>query len=1213
MNEPKRKLRRILIVAVATFSAVIVAFWLFIGNRDAALRQAEIVVALSQVALKHRGIGYLENGDYGQADAAFSKLVEQLPGELLGPRNLAIGRLLATKALADSEHTPEQLQAAIDSASVAIGELLNREPDSPLSHLLAAELANRLRDESQFEMELSTAAELAPTDATIQFKLYLALQYSRDDARRQRAHTALGAASTLAPENVWVLIHWLSAQAAAKDPRITETLKRARRILSPFAAALQVRSPSINVLDAIDQCLVAVETEDWPLIIRKTANIGNVVKPEPMSHIDDSRINRHLLEYVVFDFSDTFYGELELPPPPALPSIDVKFVDAGESLPDVKGVRDLELADFDLDGDVELIVLTDAGISVWERNAEAKTWKSIASFDLPPGMRGFVVADLDRDDKETPPRKKNDIRPCLDADIDIIVYGEAGILVLQNKLAPDTGTRTLEPMPQDDALGGIKQVLAVALFDVDHDGDLDLAVSAQSGMSIWSNRDDLTFADISNRSALPPSDVRPTKIIPVDWNRDVAIDLVLADAETGKVGYLENLMHGSLRWRAFGRDFNLPKTVASIVVAELDGNASWDLIAAGEQELQSVLTTTPSNSRSQPVRSETLAAAGLQHLLTWDYDNDGFRDLLGWNGDAAWLFRGLSNGRFQEASSQILAIAGKQIADCATGDVDGDGDLDVVAATGDGIAFYRNDGGNTNGWIDVALSADPDKNPRDSSKRVNMHGIGSLLELKAGNTYQAQVVTGKSTHFGIGSLARADVLRILWTNGVPENRIDPARNTAICAKQDLKGSCPYLYTWDGERFTFMTDLLWSSPIGLQFAEGVLAPAREWEYLRIPGDRLQETDGEYRLQVTEELWEAAYFDRVQLIAVDHPADIDIYTNEKVGPAQIAMHKIHTVRHPRIPASAHDKQGRDVLASIARRDDKYLKAFDGRVLQGLTDEHFIELDLGKLDNPQRIMLFLTGWVFPTDTSLNVAISQNPNIDPPRPPFIQVPNGKGGWREAIPYTGFPGGKTKTIAIDISDIFPTDDYRLRLTTSMQLCWDQIFFTVDEKPEEVESTELPLIAADLHFRGFNRRVEHPGNGPESYDYNQVDTNPKWPPMAGRFTRYGDVAALLRTEDDQLVVMGSGDEMTIRFRAPDKPLPSGWRRDFILYNVGWDKDTDLNTVYGQTVEPLPFRAMRRYPIPVDQPAPDTPEYHDYLQQYQTRTQDAGRFWKALVK
>ena len=133
------------------------------------------------------------------------------------------------------------------------------------------------------------------------------------------------------------------------------------------------------------------------------------------------------------------------------------------------------------------------------------------------------------------------------------------------------------------------------------------------------------------------------------------------------------------------------------------------------------------------------------------------------------------------------------------------------------------------------------------------------------------------------------------------------------------------------------------------------------------------------------------------------------------------------------------------------------------------------------------------------------------------------------------------------------------------------------------------------------------------YDYNQVDTNPKWPPMAGRFTRYGDVAALLRTEDDQLVVMGSGDEMTIRFRAPDKPLPSGWRRDFILYNVGWDKDTDLNTVYGQTVEPLPFRAMRRYPIPVDQPAPDTPEYHDYLQQYQTRTQDAGRFWKALVK
>ncbi|MBT6153419.1 MAG: hypothetical protein HOH82_01870, partial [Planctomycetaceae bacterium] len=856
MNEPKRRSRIVILVAVVAISAG-VGYSLFVRHRNVQHRLIEIATATRQIGLKNRGIGFLENGDYEQADAAFSKLAEQLPGEPLGRRNLAISRLLAIDKSLGSGHTPEEADAAIAKASAAVDDLLKLEPDDAISHLLAAEFAEKSKDRARHADELSAAAELAPKDASVQFKLYAALQYSDDETQRQRAHAALRAAAEFAPENIFILTQWLSVQASAEDPNIADSLKRARRILSPFAAGIEVRA-RFNVVDAIDKCLAAIETEDWSVVIRNTAGIGNVVRPEPMSHIDRSRIDPHLLEYVIFDFIYIFYDELDLPPPAASPAIDVKFSDAGESLPKLAGVRDLELADFDLDGDLELIVLADAKLSVWKRDAESEAWKSITSFELGPGgARGFVVADLDRDNKETPPRKDNDVRPCLDADIDVIVYGEAGILVLQNKLNPDTGKRTLEPMRQDEALAGIKQVLTAALFDVDHDGDLDLAVSTQAGMSIWSNRDDLTFADISNRSALPPDGVRPTKIVPVDWNRDVAIDLVLGDGETGKVGYLENLMHGSLRWQEFGPDFNLPEKVKSIAVAELDGNASWDLIASGEQQLDSILTTTPGDSQPSQLRQETLGGGDLQHLLTWDYDNDGYRDLLAWNDDAVSLFRGLPDGSFNEASN-VLTIAGKQIADCVTGDIDGDGDFDVVAATGDGIALYRNDGGNSNGWIDVSLSADPAKKPSDASKRVNMHGVGSLLELKAGNTYQAQVVTGKSTHFGIGPRERADVLRILWTNGVPENRIDPARNTAICAKQDLKGSCPYLYTWDGEKFAFMTDLLWSAPIGLQFAEGVLAPAREREYLRIPDDKLKETDGEYRLQITEELWEAAYF-------------------------------------------------------------------------------------------------------------------------------------------------------------------------------------------------------------------------------------------------------------------------------------------------------------------------------------------------------------------
>ena len=62
---------------------------------------------------------------------------------------------------------------------------------------------------------------------------------------------------------------------------------------------------------------------------------------------------------------------------------------------------------------------------------------------------------------------------------------------------------------------------------------------------------------------------------------------------------------------------------------------------------------------------------------------------------------------------------------------------------------------------------------------------------------------------------------------------------------------------------------------------------------------------------------------------------------------------------------------------------MKLFDHRLKQGLTNEYFMEMDLGSLEDPGDIRLVMTGWVFPTDTSVNVAIVQNPALSPPRPP--------------------------------------------------------------------------------------------------------------------------------------------------------------------------------------------------------------------------------------
>jgi hypothetical protein len=224
--------------------------------------------------------------------------------------------------------------------------------------------------------------------------------------------------------------------------------------------------------------------------------------------------------------------------------------------------------------------------------------------------------------------------------------------------------------------------------------------------------------------------------------------------------------------------------------------------------------------------------------------------------------------------------------------------------------------------------------------------------------------------------------------------------------------------------------------------------------------------------------------------------------------------------------------------------------------------------------------------------------------------VPDGAGGWREALAYMGFPGGKTKTIAVDLTELLTQHDHRLRIATNLELYWDHIFFTVDEPTAELRQSELELTGADLHYRGFSKIVYDAANGPERFLYDEAATTAKWPPMQGRFTRYGHVTDLVTKRDDRLAIFGAGDELTLRFRAPPDNPPRGWKRDFILYNVGWDKDANLCTVAGQTVEPLPFAQMRNYPPSSSDTPPDSAEHRQYLRDYQTREQPAT-FWHAI--
>ncbi len=166
--------------------------------------------------------------------------------------------------------------------------------------------------------------------------------------------------------------------------------------------------------------------------------------------------------------------------------------------------------------------------------------------------------------------------------------------------------------------------------------------------------------------------------------------------------------------------------------------------------------------------------------------------------------------------------------------------------------------------------------------------------------------------------------------------------------------------------------------------------------------------------------------------------------------MAKFKVHTVRSPRRPVAARNHRGRDILPEISEADGVYVKAFDHKLRQGLAEDHFLELDLGALGDAKQVTLYLTGWIYPSGTSVNVGVSQNPDLPQPKPPSLSVPDGNGGWREALPFMGFPGGKTKTIAVDLTGLFTSGDYRVRIDTNLELYWDQIFYTVDEPNAEV-------------------------------------------------------------------------------------------------------------------------------------------------------------------
>ena len=1120
-------------------------------------------------AIRHQNLGlaYLEESQPSKAVEAFTALIELLPDESIGYGNLAVAHL--------------RLQQA-DTAEGWVKRGIAVAPMDSQLHFILSEVY-QLQGQSELAVEaMKEAVRLAPDELEFRYKLVRHYLAQRNDPEAQlKAVRHLQELHTRSPVNIVVLLKLTQGLLAQEKLEDVESLCQELMLL--------LGDTEPEKLKYLTQGITALQQGDLKVATRNIRIFENVQRASPRYQQGIGELVTDILGHPIETFRPGFKARVtaKLSPP-----IDVEFVDVTDQL----GLANLSipvgistaisLIDYDGDGNLDLYIPS-AGRLL--RNM-GENFVPVQQFESELSQHVVAFADLNKDG--TP----NFLLPPHDA-----------ITYLQMDANGNWDTSSL--IQSEQTSDGTEVLFPV---DFDHDGDLDLFSSRANTTMYRNNGDgggDVTFTDVSDQTFVM-SDADnvsfvqriPAEAVSADFDDDGDIDIFTTHKGAGCTLY-DNLRQGKLR--AVSNETGIPQDVRYFATAagDYDNDGDVDLFLATTDYVYLYYNRGDGSFIIDAPSSETsVLDTPPAFIKNLDYDNDGYIDVWVGGDKGMFLFRNDGTGTFMEPYPLIESVtpSGDMILQTAiagaVGDYDNDGDLDLFFINTDGqLRALQNEGGNQNNWIQVRLEGITAGN-----NKVNRDGIGSKLEVKVGDLYQLQYVTEQVSHFGLGAYDAADVVRVVWTNGVPQNVVKPQVRQRILEKQVLKGSCPFLYVYDGEHYQFVTDLLWRAPLGLVTSMGFVAPDETKDFVKISGAQMQPKSGKYSIQITEELWETAYFDEVKLIAVDHPEDTDIFVNEQYTPPPFAEFKVYGVSEKRYPKSAVNHNGKDVSNALKAFDYRYAVEHAPGPYQGVVEPHAIILDLGNVPNDTPLTLFLGGWIFPTDTSINVALFQNPAINP-RFPSVAVKNENGEWETVIDMIGIPAGKNKTITIDLMGKFLSEDRRVRIETDMQIYWDTAFFTVGKQTVPMEMTTLTPDSADLHYRGFSEMYRPNPHAPHLFDYQKVTKDAQWRDLAGYYTRYGDVNPLLQEVDDMYVILNAGDEITVEFDASRLPtLKAGWVRDFIFYSDGWDKDGDINTLTSQTVEPLPFHGMSKYPYPDDEHYPDDEAHRRYRLEYNTR-------------
>ena len=345
---------------------------------------------------------------------------------------------------------------------------------------------------------------------------------------------------------------------------------------------------------------------------------------------------------------------------------------------------------------------------------------------------------------------------------------------------------------------------------------------------LYRNRGNGTFTDVSEESGIArPRGPTSMVFVARNWQSTGSYGMGAAAADFDNDGWPDiyvacdsapSLLYRNNHDRTF-REIAVPAGCAldengvalsgmGVAVGDFDGDGWLDIARTNFSEQVTTLYRNLGNGAFEDASIKAGLGVNRKYLGFGvgflDFDNDGWKDLFLANGhvysqiasrklhlsykEPKVLYRNLGNGRFEDVSASTgSAMRVENLGrGCAFGDLDNDGDVDVVVNNLDGPpSLLRNDGGNRNNWIMVrCVGTRSNRSAIGTRVKVTSGGHSQIDEVMSGSSYYSQ--NDFRLHFGLGRATQAENVELIWPSGLKESFQNLPANR-LFVMQEAKG------------------------------------------------------------------------------------------------------------------------------------------------------------------------------------------------------------------------------------------------------------------------------------------------------------------------------------------------------------------------------------------------------------------------------------------